>query len=650
MPKYINLGNGEVLIGLDKNGQVKDFYYPYAGLERHVTENLVHKIGVFADGVFSWIDDGSWNVEVGVEPDTMASDISAVNRGLGVRIHFTDILYNEKNVFIREVKIKNLSERARAIKIYFNQQFNISQTYVGDTAYFDPREEVLIHYKGRRVFLANAICDNERFREYSTGLLGIEGKTGTYKDAEDGQLSGNPIEHGQVDSVLGLDLAFDSWGERTVYYWLTVAKSIEEAKKLDEMVVTRGAKDIIDSTKNYWRAWIANKKYNPGDLGREAKNLFDQSLFIIRSHTNKNGSIIASGDSDLFQYGRDTYAYFWPRDATFCATALQMAGDLSAPKKFYKCCRDIITEEGYFMHKYRPDKALGSSWHPWVINGEKHFPIQEDETALVLIALWQYYELSGDLEFIEEVYNSLIKKAAEFMSTYRDGRTGLPGASYDIWERVYGINTYTSSSVYGALISASKFARLLGKKESEIKYQKAAEDIKRAILKYLYSEEGGYFYKQISYEKGKVFIDNTIDCSSFYGVFRFGILEVGDDRLEGALNKTLEKLEVKTEIGGLARFEGDDYHYKGGGVPGNPWINTTLWIAQYYIAKAKTIKELDQAKKWILWAVKYKGSTHTLPEQLDPFTGEHLSASPLTWSHAEFIITTILYINKLNSI
>src|SRR3989344_4069894 len=103
------------------------------------------------------------------------------------------------------------------------------------------------------------------------------------------------------------------------------------------------------------------------------------------------------------------------------------------------------------MHKYRPDKSLGSSWHPWVRDGQKQFPIQEDETALVIYALWEHYQLSRDLEFIESIYNSLIKKATDFMVSYLDEKTGLPRASYDIWEQKYGISTFTASSVYGAL-------------------------------------------------------------------------------------------------------------------------------------------------------------------------------------------------------
>ena len=107
MPKAINLGNGTVLIGLDYFGQVKDLYYHYPGLENHVSEHLTHKIGVYVDDRFFWIDDAGWSVKVFSESDTMASDISAKNESLGTEILFKDVVYNEKNMFI--IKPYNLN-------------------------------------------------------------------------------------------------------------------------------------------------------------------------------------------------------------------------------------------------------------------------------------------------------------------------------------------------------------------------------------------------------------------------------------------------------------------------------------------------------------------------------------------------------------
>src|SRR3990167_1832784 len=113
MPKSINLGNGTVLIGLDHFGQVKDLYFHYPGLENHVGEYLTHKIGIFVEEKFTWIDSGEWQVKVGSQKGTMASDINARNDSLGIELSFTDVVYNEKNMFVRGITVKNLFDRKR---------------------------------------------------------------------------------------------------------------------------------------------------------------------------------------------------------------------------------------------------------------------------------------------------------------------------------------------------------------------------------------------------------------------------------------------------------------------------------------------------------------------------------------------------------
>jgi 3-oxoacyl-[acyl-carrier-protein] synthase-3 len=76
------------------------------------------------------------------------------------------------------------------------------------------------------------------------------------------------------------------------------------------------------------------------------------------------------------------------------------AGDTLVARRFFRFCNDVLADGEYFMHKYSPDKSLGSSWHPWVRDGQPALPIQEDETALVLWSLWHYYEITKDIEFI----------------------------------------------------------------------------------------------------------------------------------------------------------------------------------------------------------------------------------------------------------
>lgn len=651
MPKSLVLGNGNILIGFDKNGLVRDVYYPYVGLENHTSSRCIHKIGVYIDGQLHWLEDPSWQISINYKTESLTGDIKAENKDLGILLQFTDVVYNEKNIFIREVVVKNLTDQHKNFKIFFHQQFKIYESNVGDTGYFDPDTRTIIHYKGRRVFLINAMVDYRGFDDYCVGNFGIENKEGTFKDAESGVLSKNPIEHGLVDSVIGLSFELQPKAEEKVYYWMVIAKDIKEVRELNKYVIKKSPQYLIKTTGDFWQAWVNKQNFHFMNLDQTIIDQFKKSLFIVRTHVDNQGAIIASCDSDMLEHGRDTYSYMWPRDGALTALALDRVGDGNVAKRFFEFCNDVITEEGYFMHKYRSDKSSGSSWHPWVKDGKMQLPIQEDETALVIFSLWKHYKFSKDLEFIESIYNSLIKRAAEFMVLYCDPNTDLPKPSYDLWEEKLGVSTFTCAAVYGALIAASNFASLLGKKESELIYKDAAEKIRGSIMKNLYDEEEGIFYKMINTtSNGKIMVDKTIDFSSVYGVFKFEVLDLKDERLHKAMHDAIEKLSVKTEVGGIARYQGDMYYSITSEVPGNPWFITTLWMVQYYIACAKEEKDFDIVRKWFGWVVKNAQQSGILSEQLNPFSGEQVSAAPLTWSHSEFVVTVIQYLEKLEEL
>jgi len=649
MAKSLILGNGELFVGFDRFGQVQDLHFPYVGLENHVALNHTHRLGVFSEGQFRWFDDPSWKITITCSDD-FVGEITAVNHELEVELKFTDIVYNEKNILVREVHVHNLrKDRAeREIKVFFGQQFQISESKRGDTAYFDPRPSALIHYKGRRAFLINARVGRKPFSEYSIGLFDIEGREGTFRDAEDGVLANNAIEHSSVDSVIGVTVSVRGGAIKCFHYWLTVGKSIKEVQDLNAYVLDRSPVHLIRTTSDFWHAWVNRQNFSFYGLDKEVVRLFKQSLFVIRAHADNRGAIIASGDSDMLQHGRDTYHYMWPRDGARSATALDRAGDFNVAQRFFTFCNNIISEEGYFMHKYLPNGALGSSWHPWLRNGKIELPIQQDETALVLCVLWRHYELTRDLEFIETIYNSLILKAAEFLTTYTYKDTNLPYPSYDLWEEKYGISTFTCGATYCALSAAASFAGLLGKREAALRYHDAAKKLREAILKHLYNPGREMFYKMITIENGRMKFDPTLDMSSFYGIFNFDVLPIDDERVKKSAATIEKHLKLQDGTSGVPRYEGDNY-LRMSGQP-NPWILTTLWLAQYYIKAARTEAELEPAKQWLSWVVKYALPSGVIPEQLDPTTGEPVGATPLVWSHAEFVVTVTRYLNKLEEL
>lgn len=651
MPKSLVLGNGNILICLDRFAQVRDFYFPYVGHENQTSGWFDHKIGVWVEGKFHWFSDGTWNITVLSEKETMAGLVTATNEDLELRIEMRVVVYNEKNIFLREMTVKNLSNRKRTVKVFFHQAFMLYESHRGDTAYYDPVRNVIVHYKGRRVFIINArTVEGRGFDDFCVGLFHIEGKEGTYRDAEDGVLSKNGIEHGMVDSVGAIHLSMDKKDSQTIYYWITVDREYRFANAMNTLVLERSPQYLMKTSQDYWHAWVNRQQFNFYDLEEPLVDLFKKSLLIMRTHVDDNGSILASGDSDMLQYGRDTYSYMWPRDAALITITLAKAGDLNVAHRFFEFCEKTVMDEGYFLHKYRPDTSLGSSWHPWMRDGLPTLPIQEDETALVVFALWEYYKLSKNLEFIEKVYEMLIKRTGYFMVEYVDRDTGLPKPSYDLWEEKWGVHTFSAASTYGGLLAAANFARLLGKHRSEQQFTDTAHQIRTAILKHLYDEKTGLFYKHVLPTNNKLAPDKVVDASTMYGLFRFDILETDDPRMIAQVRAVEERLMCHPGVGGIARYEGDQYYSVGIPVAGNPWFICTLWLSQYYIKAAKTFEELEKAKEWMRWTEQYAAPSGVLSEQLHPHTGRPLSVAPLTWSHSEYVMTVIQYLEKLETL
>jgi GH15 family glucan-1,4-alpha-glucosidase len=233
------------------------------------------------------------------------------------------------------------------------------------------------------------------------------------------------------------------------------------------------------------------------------------------------------------------------------------------------------------------------------------------------------------------------------MMSYRDLKTGLPLESYDLWEERQGVLTFTASAVYGGLIAAANFTEVFGEKDLSQEYRNGADLLRKAMDKYLYLEKEKRFARMVNFKKdGSMQIDSTID-SSLYAIFAFGAYSVEDEKVKNTMEQIIDKLWCKTPIGGFVRYENDSYYRQSNETQGNPWFVTTLWVAQYYIALAKNKDDLGKAFKIMEWVADHALPSGVLAEQVNPITNEPLSVSPLTWSHATFIMVVQEYLNKL---
>jgi GH15 family glucan-1,4-alpha-glucosidase len=643
MPRDLPIGNGNLMVNFDHEYNIRDVYYPHVGQDNQ-TNGDVSFFGVWCDGKFAWIGDPAWEKTLDYDGDSLVTRVEAHSPSLQLDMVINDTVDFDRDVLIRRVELRDLAGRKREVRLFVHFDPHLSGNNIGDTIFVDPEFNGFVAYKAQRYVLINASSDDQfGFRAFAIGTKEREGFQGTWRDAEDGVLGQyKAIAQGSVDCTGMISMSVQAGGTATAYIWWVFGKNYREAASLDALVRERGAGSFLDRTRDYWKLWVRND-VDVGLLPEAVQRLYRRSLLIIRTQIDQSGAVVAATDSDIVQFGKDTYTYMWPRDGAIVTTALLQAGYAEITRRFFDFCCHLITPEGFLLHKYNPDGSVGSSWHPWLADGKRQLPIQEDETALVVFALWTHFEKFHDVEFVKPLYKPIIKTMADFLARYREPHTRLPAPSWDLWEERRGIAAFTVGSVWAGLNAAAKFTDAFGEAAQAEKYRRAAAEIKEGTLRFLYNEEAGSFARSVNVSReGEITADMTLDAS-MAGLWLFGMFEPGDPKIVAMMEAMIARLTIKTAVGGVARYENDYYFQVSkdvGNVAGNPWIVCTMSIAHWYAMRAQNMAELQKAVDILLWATAHALPSGVLAEQLDPYTGKPISVAPLTWSHAAYVLAT----------
>lgn len=651
MSRSAILSNGNVNVGLNEFGLVADFYFPDNGYENHILgEDLFHRIGLKVDGNFSWLNSGEWQFNFDYLDDALITKISARNDRLQLQLDFCDLVANDFDAFLREIKLTNLAEHDREIALFFHQNFSInSGRHLADTAQFLPDKRAILHYRGKRAFIISAEMKNQTgfqsFNQHTVGLFGTENmagpKAGSWMDAEDGHLSGANVEHGQTDSVLGFDFRLSAKQSAIFQYSVACADGHDLAFEISTKLRGESFTKAIQKTHEAWKKWLSPALKFSKNLPKKYQKKFIQSVMLVKSHIAKTGAPIASNDSEMLRHARDNYSYSWPRDALFALWPLIRIGYHEEAEKFFIFCAEAKNPDGFMNHKYLPNGELGPSWHPYSQGGDSHnLPIQIDETAGIVFLYAQFHAKFRDTALLKKFYSELIKPMANFLADFID-ENGLVKPNYELWEMDFLSTTYSNSITYAALNSAAEIARELGAVKDAYKWRTASETIKKAATEQLFNHDNNYFYRGIWPHGEK---DPKVDASSFYGAFMFGLLDFKDEKLSQAFDSLSYRFNAEQHTG-IPRFEYDVYYRFTDDYEANIWPITSLWRAEFLLARG----EKAEAETIIDWVAERSSQTGILPEQIDPRNLEWRSVAPLTWSQAEFVSALLDFIALNNA-
>src|ERR1700737_3547720 len=128
MPRDIPVGNGRLLVTFDSRYQIRDVYFPHVGQENHAGAGPC-RFGVYCDvpatgrSQLFWTSDPAWRIRQRYLRDTLTTSVSLENSELRIGMYCNHTVDFHRNILVRKIKVRNLSDTARVARIMHHQDF-----------------------------------------------------------------------------------------------------------------------------------------------------------------------------------------------------------------------------------------------------------------------------------------------------------------------------------------------------------------------------------------------------------------------------------------------------------------------------------------------------------------------------------------------
>ncbi len=209
-----------------------------------------------------------------------------------------------------------------------------------------------------------------------------------------------------------------------------------------------------------------------------------------------------------------------------------------------------------------------------------------DDTPLVVLALWHHYNTTGDREFLARIYPKAERMAQYILSQRNeDGLVWCTSDGTDVrgivgWRnvienyRLSGATTEVNSECYAALHTVSMMADELERSDDAQIYAHAAHSLREAINEHLLDADRGVYYLNIDVDGTK----RTDVTSDLVFPVMFG---VADHETSARIISRLSVPEFWSEAG-IHTVPRTSIMYgptHGFGLLGGIWVGVTFWFA-----------------------------------------------------------------------
>ncbi len=550
-----------------------------------------------------------------------------------VRETFTDPVHQTVILRVR------FEPQQGTLNLYLYVDPAIDNSGLHDTA--DVSTEALIAYQGN-VFMA--VGSSALFGEKTCGYAGVSDgvsdlrATGRLRQQYARASDGNVAELAEIRQA----------GSGPTDFTIAIGFGSTADGAIDEVRQTMG-RNVEATHQAYaagWREYVASLA--PVDAAYADE--YAMSAMVLRAHEDKTfrGAIIASltipwGDeADAGEGTVGGYHLVWARDLYEVATAFMAMGDRGAAER----ALDYL-----FRVQQKPDGSFPqNSW----LDGRPYWPsLQLDEVSYPIVLAHQLGRTDA------ATWRDHVRPAAEFIVSRG------PSTPQERWEEEGGYSPSTIAAELAGLVCAAAIAEKNGDASAAARYRKIADDWFRQLESWTVTRTGPhspqpYFIRIAQHGRpdagepldinngGGVHDERAVVDAGFLELVRLGIRPPAYPLIAASLAVVDRAIKVDTPNGpGWYRYNFDGYGERPDGRGwqdvgvGRLWPLLTGERGEYELARG------GDARPYLDTMQKFANDGRMLPEQVwDRAAGPkpHLrfgegtgSATPLAWSHAQFV-------------
>ena len=628
MEKYYNdaiIGNQNILASFTKQGEILRLLYPTRDYKQMI--DFFHVGLKINDSRLVYLHEDINNIYMQqYEEDTNILNTEILNTYFNLKVVQTDYASIKENVLVRKYKFTN----ENTIDLDLNFLVHSSLTSSPENRVSGMcRNDALIQYNHEYM-----LCTFSKEKLLSSQI------NNSKANIEDGKIWDKDYVGMSANSSISYDLGIlkpNETREFELYIFIEDSKiGLDNLEKTIDRIRKIDFKTEYEAVKKYWKKYVKDHNGLELDLAetpknRKIKQIYTRTILLyslLLNHETGGISAAVEVDENLKQCGG--YQYCWPRDAVFTTTAMDILKMKKEVEKFYKSfCKNTQSRNGMWEQRFFTDGRLAPCWG-----------YQIDETASVIIGVYNHYKVIEDKKFLKDNLK-MCEKAITFLKKYVEDvfqETNKCGISYDLWEEYEGVNLYAISSIFASFNAMIKIYEELKEEFTKNRVKQENVNKEKETLRNLSVTLREYILKNFYDENKKSLVrnleDKTLDISILGTVIPFELFSPKDKKILNTVERI--NMTLRTYTGGYKRFETDTYR------EGKPWIIATLWIAEYYLE----IGEKQKAKECFDFVIKTSTEHGFLAEQINNSTMQPDWVIGLGWSHAMFIETLKKMIEK----